>query len=36
MKSTAAAGSKVTRLVTITSAASTTKKDAVMFIGKRK
>ena len=35
VKSTAAAGSKVTRLVTITSAASTTRKDVVTFIGKR-
>ena len=35
MKSTAAAGSKVTRLVTITSVAAATKKDAVKFTGKR-
>ena len=36
VKSTATVGSSVTRLVTITSAASSTKKDAVKVIGKRK
>ncbi len=35
VKSTAAAGSSVTRLVTITSVGNSTRKDAVKFIGKR-
>ena len=35
VKSTATAGSKVTRLVTITSVGSTSKKDVVSFIAKR-
>ena len=35
VKSTAKAGSKVTRLVTITSVAASSKKDAVKFIAKR-
>jgi hypothetical protein len=36
VKSTATLGSKVTRLVTLTSFASATSKDAVTFVGKRK
>ena len=35
VKSTAAVGSQVTRLVTLTSVGNSTKKDAVKFIGKR-
>jgi hypothetical protein len=35
VRSTAAAGSKVTRLVTITSVGNSARKDAVRFIGKR-
>lgn len=36
VKSTAAIGSKVTRLVTLTSVGNSTRKDAVTFTGKRK
>ena len=35
VKSTAAVGSKVTRLVTLTSVGNSAKKDAVKFIGER-